>query len=340
MQANGTAARAAVRTQSAPITPAPSRMTLTAIRRGPQANPRRFLVYGVEGVGKSSFAAGAPNAIFLCPEDGTDELDIARFPEPRSWQEVLDALNSLLAGDHDFKTLVVDTVDWIEPLLFAHVCKLAGKQSITDFGYGDGYRASLDLWRVFTSRCDELRHKRGMQIVLLGHSQVKEFRDPSNDAYERYQLKLYKDSSGWLREWSDAVLFANYDVATKENKRGRVRAFDSGTRFLYTVRSPAYDAKNRLNLPPRVPLSWDALGEAIEANAPASPAKLRRDLDELAKLLEPAHAQKLAAAVARVGDDAVKLAHLVDWASARVVLAQDDAETAPQNETDPNQKEA
>lgn len=325
MQGNGATARAVARPQSA--TNNVSRMTLAAVSRGAQPTPKRFLVYGVEGVGKSSLAAGAPDAIFLTPEDGVGDLDVARFPEPKTWQDILDALNALLTGEHAYKTLVVDTVDWIEPILFAHVCRQGGKASITDFGYGDGYRASTDLWRIFTARCDELRHKRGMTIVLLGHSAVKEFKDPGNDAYERYQLKLYKDSAGWLREWADAVLFANYDVATKENKRGRVRAFDTGARFLFTQRTAAYDAKNRLNLPPRVPLSWSDLEEAIDANAPASPAKLRRQLDELGARLSAEDKIKLEGAIGRVGDDAVKLAHLVDWASARIAIAEDDSDS-------------
>jgi hypothetical protein len=326
MQGNGATARTVARPQSVP---APATLV---VRKGRQPNPKRFLVYGVEGVGKSTLAAGAPGAVFLCPEDGVDELDVTVLLHPkteqvpRTWQEVLDVLTVLLVGDHAHKTLVVDTIDWLEPLMFAHVCKLSGKASITDFGYGDGYKASVDLWRIFTARCDELRHKRGMSIVLLGHSMVKEFKDPGNDAYERYQLKLYKDSAGWLREWSDAVLFANYDVATKENKRGRVRAFDTGARFLFTQRTAAYDAKNRLDLPPRVPLSWEALAEAIEEHAPISPTRLRRQLDELATKLDDGDRTKLEGAIARVGEDAVKLSHLVDWATARVAIAAEDEE--------------
>jgi hypothetical protein len=337
MHGNGATARAAVRTESAlrPATSAPPsrvvRMVAAAIHKGPKASPRRYLVYGVEGIGKSTIAAAAPKPIFLCAEDGVDELDVARLPEPRSWQDVLDAFDLLLTQDLGFETLVVDTVDWLEPLLFAHLCKKENKGSITDFKYGDGYKASTELWRIFTARCDELRQKRGMAIVLIGHSMVKEFKDPTNDAYERYQLKIYKDSAGWLREWCDAVLFANYDVATKENKRGRVRAFDSGARFFHAQRTAAYDAKNRLNLPPRVPFSWEALQEAISQNAPATPDVVRRRLDGIAPRLGTDDQTKLAGAIERVGDDAVKLMHLFDWATARVAIAEDEDVTEAVN---------
>ncbi len=342
MQSNGVATGVATQTQSARRTapqrpaPPPPRMTLASVRTEAVSQPKRFLVYGVEGVGKTSFAALAPKPVFLCAEEGAEELGVPRFPEPNSWQDVLDVLHVLLTGEHDFQTFVVDTADWLEQLIFTAVCKGGGKKSITDFGYGDGYKASVDYWRLFTSRCDELRRRRGMQIVILGHSMVKEFKDPENDAYERYQLKIYKDSAGWLREWADAVLFANYDVSTKENKRGRVRAFDGGARYLHTQRTAAYDAKNRANLPVRVPLSWADLSEAIEAGAPASPATLRRRIADLVGRLDTAGQERITASLERVGDDAVKLAHLLDWISARVAI---DAAENDTNDANPNPSE-
>ncbi len=340
MQGNGVATRVVARTQSTQRAPAngvqhraPARMSLASIRTDAAAQPKRFLIYGVEGVGKTSLAAGAPNPIFLCSEEGAEELGVARFPEPKTWQDVFDALHVLLTGDHDYRTFVVDTADWLEQLIFTVVCKAGGKKSITEFGYGDGYRASVDHWRLFTSRCDELRRQRGMQIVVLGHSMVKEFKDPSNDAYERYQLKIYKDSAGWLREWADAVLFANYDVSTKETKRGRIRPVDGNVRFLHTQRTAAFDAKNRSNLPARIPLSWPDLSAAIAAGAPASPATLRRRIEQLAQKLDEAAQEQIAGSLERVGNDAAKLAHLLDWLAARVEIAASEADKDADDET-------
>ena len=132
-----------------------SRMTLTGGSKGKQDRPERILLYGVEGVGKSTFAASAPGAIFLDVEAGTKHLDIQRTQQPETWQDVLDGVR-MFEGQHEFKTLVIDTADRCESMLWSHICSRDGKASIEEYGYGKGYQAALDEWRVLLAALDRL----------------------------------------------------------------------------------------------------------------------------------------------------------------------------------------
>jgi hypothetical protein len=162
-------------------------MPLTTISKGKLEKPARVLLYGVEKIGKSTFAAGAPDPIFICSEDGTSELDVARFREPRYWEEARYAIDTLCREKHEHRTLVIDTLDWLEPLCWREVCRKGSVQSIEDFGggYGKGYLAALDEWRQFLADLDDLRAKRGMGVVLLAHSWIKSFKNPEGDDFDR-----------------------------------------------------------------------------------------------------------------------------------------------------------
>jgi hypothetical protein len=261
------------------------RMILSAVRKGKIADhPKRVLLYGPEGIGKSTFAMGAPSPIFLCPEDGTAELDVARLPEPHSWQDVIDAVRLLAKEQHDYKTFVVDTLDWIEPLCWDFVCARDGEKNIETYGYGKGYLAALNEWRVFVAEVDKLRATRGMHVVLLGHSKVATFKNPEGEDYDRYSLKLHEKSGGLLKEWVDAALFANYETfVDKASKMARGKGLSTGARVIHTERRAAWDAKNRYSLPEQIPLSWDDFAQAAGLAAPvehdvAKVAELRAEV--------------------------------------------------------------
>jgi hypothetical protein len=248
----------------------PSRITLAGITKGKQVQSRRVLGYGPEGSGKSSLGAGADNPAFLCAEDGTANLDVVRLPEPTTWDEVFDCLELLKAPElADRKTLVVDTLDWLEPLIWNHVAKKAGKTSIEDFGFGKGYVAALDEWRKFLAALERLRRERGMWIVLLAHSVVKNFQNPEGDNYDRYQLKLNEKASGLVKEWCDEVLFMRFETYTfKETEKAKAKGVSSGERVMHTVRTAAFDAKNRCNLPEQITftdIGWKAYADAVAA---------------------------------------------------------------------------
>jgi len=303
-----------------PPTPGPARMTLRNITSGKQERPLRVIVFGTDGVGKSSFGAAAPKPLFLCAEDGTAHLDVARFPVPHTWMEVLEAIRVLTHEEHDFKTLVVDTLDWLEPLCWQHVCQLHGKQSPEDFGFGKGYVLAVDQWRALLGRLDILVRNRRMNVVLLAHSLVKKVDDPQVGAFDRYQMKLHDKSSAVLREWVDAVLFARHDLKVIE-RNGKARGMSSGNRLLHTTWTAAYDAKNRFDLPETLPLDWEEFEQACKAHAPADPGKLLAEIEELLPQLRDEETRAKAAAYAREkAGNAAALAQALDKLRSRVAL--------------------
>lgn len=270
------------------------------IIKGKLKRPRRIVSFGPEGIGKSMFASLAPSPIFIGAEDGTSQLDIHRFPQPSGWGDILSALDSLGSEDHDYRTVVVDTLDWAEPMVWKFVCERDGKREISDYDWGKGYATSLDQWRLFISKLDALRTPKSeggkeMGVILLAHSHIKKFENPEGADYDRYELKLHHKAAGFIKEWADCVLFFNYETFTHNEKNGQAKGIDSGTRVIYTERRAAYDAKNRENLPPKIPLSWDAFTEAaskasIEALRTKAAQCLEKMPDELkddaSKLIE------------------------------------------------------
>ena len=306
----------------------PSRMTLGNIKRGRVDAPLRVLLYGVEGVGKSTFAMRAPSPIFLNQEKGTEELAVARFPEPETWTDVLDAIRALEATPSEYNTLVVDPVNWLEPLCWAHVCATHKWESIEEPGYGKGYDAALDEWRVFIASLDRLREVRGMHIILLAHAQVKSFSDPEADAsFDRYQIAMNQKAAGLLKQWSSAVLFAKHELyAHKDKTTKRVRGVSSGARQLFTQWCAAYDAKNRYHLPETLPLSWEEFYAGVEAGRSVEPSEQKarahaareRIAALLADLGDAGYAARANKAVADASDDAARLAEIENRIAARL----------------------
>lgn len=242
---------------------------LDNIKTGREARPPRIMIYGSEGVGKSTFGASAPKPVFIQTEDGLGEIDCAKFPLAKSMSEVVAELTALRDENHDFQTLVIDSADWLERLIFEEVCREYGVRSIekADGGYGRGYTHALTHWRKIVQLLEELRDKRGMLVILVAHAKIERFEDPENAAYDRYTPRLHKHAASLLSEWVDAVLFANKKLRVqKENERAIAAPIgaDGGERIVRTVGSPACIAKNRFGLPPELPLSWEAFIEAYQ----------------------------------------------------------------------------
>ena len=309
-------------------TPARGRMSISNLTAGKIATTGRILLYGPEGIGKTLWPSKAPSPAYLCSESGTETYDLPRIPTPHTWDDVFDALRSLHDDTHDRKTLVVDTIDWLEPMCWSAVCEKAGKKDIEEFGYGKGYVAALDEWRRFLSELERLRRDRKMWIVLLAHSWIKPFKNPTGEDFDRYQLKLHEKASGLIKEWSDAVLFANFETfALKKDpksKTERAKGSSSGARFVNTQRTAAWDAKNRYSLPEKMPLDWDDFAAAVAAGAPEDPATLRVEIAEMVKDADPTLAAKVADAVTKAGEDAASLARIKDRLGAK--LAQKDGQ--------------
>lgn len=285
---------------------------LDAVVKGKREAPLKVALYGPEGIGKSTFGADAPAPLFIAAEDGTNHLDTARVA-PGSYLEVLDVLNALAIEAHQYKTLVLDTLDWVEPLVFAHVCAVHKKPDIEAFGYGKGYQAALDEWRVLYSYLERARAKAGMNIVLLAHSHVKTFKNPAGDDYERYEMKLHKLAGGVAKEWVDILLFANYEEFAQRDEKKRIRGTDTGARIMHTSHRATWDAKNRHNLPEVLPLGWAALMEAIAVGEARPATEVQAEIISLTGGLTEENQKKAHEALARAGEDPVKLAQLLNW---------------------------
>lgn len=257
---------AAVQKPAPVVAPARApRMTLASITRGKLLGPARLLVYGVDGVGKTTFAAGAPKPVFLGAEDGTTELDVARFPTPTTWLDVLEAVRTLTADGGGFETFVLDTVDWTEPLLLAELCRREGVTSREEIGGGfqKWINAAVDEWRVLLAALERLQATQKMNIIILAHSEKKNVKNPMGEDYERFQLKMHEKHSGLFREWVKGVYFAKHEeYADKDKKTKRVRGISTGARLLFTQWSAAYDAKDRYNLPEQIALDWSEFEKA------------------------------------------------------------------------------
>lgn len=303
-----------------PIVQKPSKMTLSGIIKGKQQSPTRVVLYGVEGIGKSTFGANAPASIFLGAEEGTGQLAAERFPTPESWADIMEALRVLTGDEHKYKTLVLDTLDWAEPLLWAHICQRDGQKDIEAYGFGKGYSAALDEWRVFLAALERLRKAKSMHVVLVAHSWIKPFKNPAGPDFDRYEMKLNAKASGLLKEWSDCVLFANYETLTSKDERTkRTKGVDSGARLLHTERCAAWDAKNRYGLPSWLPLGWEDFEAAVAANRPADPKALTEEIERKAKQLGGEFEAATLAAIKRAAGDAVKLAQLNNWANSKLM---------------------
>ena len=164
-------------------------ISLAQLTRANTPKPPRILIHGVAGVGKTTFAAEANNPVFVQTEDGLGTIPAANFPLARTFEEVLESLASLYTEDHDFKTVVIDSVDWLEPLVWGKACRDNGWGSIEDAGYGKGYVAALTLWRQYIDGLNALRDDRGMTVVQIAHTDIKRFDSPEHDPYDRYVIK-------------------------------------------------------------------------------------------------------------------------------------------------------
>lgn len=238
--------------------------------------PPRVVVHGAQKVGKSTFAAGAYKPIFIPLEDGLSGIETDAFnggAPLRSYEEVEQALGSLYTDKHDFGTAVIDSLDWLEPLIWQHVCKKNNWASIEAPGYGKGYIEANAVWREFFDKLNTLRLERGMAIILIAHSAVKRFEAPDSEAFDRYELKMQKGALGLAVEWADAILFAQEETAIKKEQHGqnvRSRGVATGRRIVNTNAKPSFIAGNRYSLPDVLPLSWDALVQAM--NPPTAQA--------------------------------------------------------------------
>jgi len=237
---------------------------LQSVKRSEGIRAPRVMIYGPHGMGKTTFGAGSPDPIFILTEDGLGRLEVDHFPLAQSFSDVTDAIGSLYEEDHKFGTVVIDSLDWLDNLIWDDI---HGKYDDKALAYGKGAVIAADYWRNILEGLNALRNDKGMACVLIAHCEIKRFDSPETEPYERYQPKLQARSSAIVQEWCDAVLFANQRVIVKREEVGFnkeiTRGITTGERLIYTTEKPAYLAKNRFGLPDTLPLSWEAFTSAI-----------------------------------------------------------------------------
>jgi len=231
------------------------------IRKRQEKKPPRIVIHGIHGVGKSLMASRSPKPVFIITEDGLTNIEVDHFPLAKSLDDVWQYMKMLIDEDNEYQTVVIDTLDWLERLIFKQVCLDKGVKSISDIGWGKGYIAAMDHWEHFLKGLDALRGK-NKGIILLAHNEIKTFSPPDSDEYDRYQIKLDKRAAAIVEEWADLVLFANFKTyVTKNGTKGK--ATGSGERVLHSDNKPAWRAKSKYDIPDELPLDFGALMDAI-----------------------------------------------------------------------------
>lgn len=232
---------------------------------GKQELPPRFCFYGPHGIGKSTLASAFPKPIFISTEDGLASLDVTSFPKAQVIDDVSKAIKVLIKEDHDFKTLVVDSVDWlVEPLITSDIEANNDEKALA---YGKGQVMVAESFRELLQGMDVLRKKRKMNIVLIAHSAIVRFEDPRTEPYDRYQPKLPNRCNALMQEWCDVLTFVNYKVLIKKSDVGfnntKSRGITTGERLLHFVENPAFLAKNRYTLPDEIEMSYPELKKLV-----------------------------------------------------------------------------
>ena len=238
------------------------------ITKGKRARAQKVVIYGTEGIGKSSLASQFPEPLFIDTEGSTDNMDVARLDKPTSWIMLNNQIAFIKANPTVCKTLVIDTIDWAESLCVDNLCAMHGKKGIEDFGYGNGYVYAKEEMGRFLNKLQDLIEI-GINVVLTAHAQIRKFELPDEmGSYDKYELKLGKKTSSQtaplVKEWADLLLFCNYKTYLISQEKSTKKKAQGNQRVMYTEHNPAWDAKNRHGLPSELPLDYASIAHIFK----------------------------------------------------------------------------
>lgn len=239
------------------------------IIRGKLPGAQKVVIYGPEGIGKTTLASHFPNAVFIDTEGSTKKLDVARFEAPSSWTMLLSQVDYVISHPTEFKTLVIDTADWAQKLCIWHTCDKYNIDGIEGFGYGKGYTYVSEEFGRLLNKLDDVIEK-NINVVLTAHAQIVKFEQPDEmGAYDRWAMKLINSPktsiSAMVKEWADMVLFCNYKTySIAVDKEGKKHKAQGGKRVMYTSHHPCWDAKNRDGLSDELPMDYESIRHIIE----------------------------------------------------------------------------
>lgn len=297
------------------------------ISQGPIMHAQKILMYGVEGIGKSTFAAQFPDSLFIDTEGSTNNMDVKRLPAPESWQMLLQEVQYVRDKPGLCKTLVIDTIDWAERLCTEEVCKTHQKNGIEDFGYGAGYTYVYESFGKLLNLLTDVIDK-SINVVLLGHSMIRKFEQPNEAApYDRYQLKLIdtpkKSIANMVKEWADVVLFTNYKTIVEKTDRGKAKA-RGNKRVMYTEHDACWDAKNRWGLAAELPLEYAQIAPYIEQpHSVAQETPLPQKLNTANAVSSPVQPQTMAQETPAAPSQTQQVALPDFWAPAMQLMQAD-----------------
>ena len=241
------------------------------VKTKPDFDTYRAIIYGVGGIGKSTLASKSENPIFLDIEGGLSCIEVPSIPlmnvnPPEGYEKFIQTLAMLYDEDHDYKTLVIDSLDWLERIVHAHTCKTKKIDDIATLDFGRGYVAALGFMEQIINKLEKLRSKKKMNMILISHAAQVTVGNPGEEERMKWDLQLHKKTTAKFYQWSDMCLFANYEVrTTKESASfGKQRIIAHGSeRILHTRDNGNHAAKNRLGLPDPMEMDWDLIQEFI-----------------------------------------------------------------------------
>lgn len=242
-------------------------MSLSSIQTGITPRPFRLIIHGMEKIGKSTFAASSPEPIFIQTEDGLDQIDVPKFPLCETFDAVLVNLRALLNEHHEYQTLVLDSVDWLEKLIVSKILLDTAKSTLSEVGsHGAGYLLIESHFKQVMTLLNLLRNKKEMNIILVAHTKMEKVEDPGGTSYDQFAPRLDKRVNGIIKEWSDVIGFATHKIRREELKEGfgkrtvakTIKEKDGNDRVFILKSSPTVVAGSRYSLPSEMPLDGES----------------------------------------------------------------------------------
>ena len=254
------------------------------IIRGEIPRAQKVVIYGPEGIGKTTLASQFPNPLFIDTEGGTEHFDVNRLEMPERWDQLLNMIKEVSENPDICSTLVIDTADWCEQIAIKYIIDRANVESIEDFGYGKGYTY---IGEEFARLLDKLNMVKdaGINVVVTAHAKMRKFEQPDEvGAYDRWEMKLTRQSAPLLKEWCDHLLFCNYQtmVVEMENKTKKAQG---GKRVIYTAHRPVWDAKTRAKLPECVDMKFENIASILPEKIQKAAPKRAEDEKKLQGLM-------------------------------------------------------
>lgn len=240
---------------------------LDQVLGGKNPGPYRIIIYGTDGIGKSTWASNAPDPVFIDTEGRLGHIECKRLPQAETLDQVYEQFEFWFDNISEGQTVVIDSLDWLEGLVHKAVTQeFGGKyKSIAEIPYANGFKIALDYHRQLISGLDEFTREKKVNIILTAHAQVKRFEDPMRESYDQYRLSMHEKAAQLWTQWADCVFFANLKTFIKKEEAGFNKevhkAIGEGSRVLYTEERPSFDAKNSYSLPFELPLQWEAFEE-------------------------------------------------------------------------------